>query len=171
MNAIATIRESIQWGHYLLEMVMADVTDEQARWTPPGVANPIGAMYAHALLAVDGMVNGLLKGGAPRFATEWAGQLGDLPPQLQVTFDWARSIQPNLPALRQYGQIVVGDADAYLDRLEETELDRAVDMSAVGLGIRRVSWILNALVAAHLNNMAGEISALKGVQGAKGYPF
>jgi hypothetical protein len=171
MNAIGTIRESIQWGHYLLEMVMADVTDEQARWTPPGVANPIGAMYAHGLLAVDGMVNGLLKGGAPRFATEWEGQLGDWPPQMQVTFDWARGIQPNLSALRQYGQIVVADADAYLDQLEETELDRAVDLSAVGLGIRRVGWILNALVAAHLNNMAGEISALKGVQGAKGYPF
>ena len=171
MYAIETLRESIQWGHYLLEMVMADATDEQARWIPPGQANPIGALYAHAFLSMDGVVNGMLKGSTPRFATEWSGQLGDLPPQMSLTLDWARGIQPNLPALRQYGQIVVGDADAYLDRLEETELDRAVDLSAVGLGIRRVSWILNALVAAHLNNMAGEISALKGVQGAKGYPF
>ncbi len=171
MNAIGTIRESIQWGHQLLEMVMADVTDEQARWTPPGKANPIGALYAHAVLSADGVVNGMLKGAAPRFATEWAGQVGALPPQMSLTFDWARSVQPDLPALRHYGQTVIADAEAYLEQLAEADLDRELDLAAAGLGKRRVSWILNALVAAHLNNMAGEISALKGVQGAKGYPF
>ncbi len=171
MNAISTLRESIQWGHALLEMVMADVTSDQARWAPPGKANPIGALYAHALLSMDGVVNGMLKGGAPRFATEWAGQVGDQPPQMSLSIEWARAIQPDLPALRQYGQTVVADADQYLAQLSEADLERAVDLSSVGLGTRSVSWIWNALVAAHLNNMAGEISALKGVQGLLGYPF
>ena len=171
MNAIDTLRESIQWGHQLLEMVMADVTDEQARWAPPGAANPIGALYAHACLSLDGIVNGMLKGGAPRFTTEWAGQLGDAAPQMSLAFEWGRAIQPNLPALRQYGQTVVADADAYLAELGEGGLDRMVDLSTVGLGTRSVSWIINALIASHLNNMAGEISAIKGVQGLKGYPF
>ena len=171
MNVIGALRESIQWGYQLLEMVMADVTDEQARWAPPGVANPIGALYAHALLSVDGIVNGMLKGGAPRFATEWAGQAGSLPPQMSLSFEWGRGIQPDLPALRQYGQTVLADADAYLAQLGETDLDRLLDLSNVGLGTRSVSWIVNALVAAHINNMAGEISALKGMQGLKGYPF
>jgi hypothetical protein len=31
--------------------------------------------------------------------------------------------------------------------------------------------MLNVLVAGHLNNMAGELSCLKGLQGLKGYPF
>jgi hypothetical protein len=44
-------------------------------------------------------------------------------------------------------------------------------MSASGLGVRTVDWCLSALITSHINNMAGEISALKGVQGAKGYPF
>ena len=171
MNAIGALRESIQWGYQLLEMVMANVTDEQARWAPPGAANPIGALYAHGLLSVDGVVNGMLKGGAPRFATEWAGQVGDLPPQMGLSFDWARAIQPDLPALRLYGQTVVADADSYLAQLGEADLDRMLDLSSAGLGTRSVSWAINALVAAHLNNMAGEISALKGVQGHKGYPF
>jgi hypothetical protein len=171
MNSTTTLRESVQWGHQLLEMVMADVTDEQARWAPPGLANPIGALYAHAYLSLDGVVNGLLKGGAPRFATEWAGQVGGTPPQMGLTFDWGRAIQPDLPALRAYGQTVLADADAYLDSLTEADLDRPVDLSSAGLGTRTVSWAVNALVASHLNNMAGEISALKGVQGAKGYPF
>ena len=171
MNALDTLRESIQWGYQLLEMVMADVNDEQARWAPPGVANPIGALYAHAFLSLDGIVNGLLKGGAPRFATEWAGQLGGASPQMSLAFEWGRAVQPNLPALRQYGQTIVADADAYLAQLGDAGLDRMVDVSSVGLGTRSVSWIINALIASHLNNMAGEISALKGVQGLKGYPF
>jgi len=171
MNVIASMRESIHWGYELLEMVMADVSDEQARWVPPGLANPIGALYAHGLLAVDGIVNGALKGGPPRFATEWAGQLGSLPPQMSLTFDWARAIKPDLAGLRAYGKTALTDADAYLDGLSDPDLDRQVDLSSAGLGTRSVSWVLNALVASHLNNMAGEISALKGVQGAKGYPF
>ena len=171
MDAISTLRESVQWGYQLLEMVMADVTGDQARWAPPGLANPIGALYAHALLSMDGIVNGMLKGGAPRFATEWAGQAGSLPPQMSLSFEWGRGIQPDLPALRQYGQTIVGDTDAYLAQLSEADLDRMVDLANAGLGTRRVSWIINALIASHLNNMAGEISALKGVQGLKGYPF
>ena len=171
MNAIGCLRESVQWGYQLLEMVMADVSDEQARWTPPGVANPIGALYAHALLSVDGVINGMLKGGAPRFATEWAGQAGQLPPQMSLSFEWGRGIQPDLPALGQFGQTVVADADAYLAQLSESDLDRMLDLSSAGLGTRSVSWIVSALVASHLNNMAGEISALKGIQGLKGYPF
>jgi hypothetical protein len=171
MNAIAAVRENIQWGYQIVEMVMADTHDEQAGWTPPGIANPVGALYAHALLSVDGVVNGMIKGGAPRFATEWSGQVGDLPPQMSLSFDWARAIKPNLPALRAYGQTVMADVEAYLDQLAEADLDRQIDLSAEGLGAQTVGWMLNALVGGHLNNMAGEISALKGVQGLKGYPF
>ena len=50
-------------------------------------------------------------------------------------------------------------------------LDEMRDLSAQGLGRRSVGWMLNALVAGHLNNMAGELSCLKGLQGFKGYPF
>jgi len=171
MNAIETLRESIQWGHQLLEMVMADVSDDEARWAPPGLANPIGALYAHAVLDLDAIVNGMLKGGAPRFATDWAGQLGAVSPQMTLTFEWGRTIEPNLAALRTFGQKALADVEAYLDQLTDADLDRMVDLSGVGLGTRSVGWILNALVASHLNNMAGEISALKGVQGKKGYPF
>jgi DinB superfamily len=124
MNAIETIRESIQWGHQLLEMVMVDVSDAEARWAPPGLANPIAALYAHALLSLDGIVNGILKGGAPRFATEWAGQLGAVTPQLPLDFDWGRSLQPDLAALRKFGQTALADAEAYLDQLSDADLDR-----------------------------------------------
>ena len=59
----------------------------------------------------------------------------------------------------------------YLDTVSEADLDRVLDLTAYELGHRTVSWVLNALVAGHLNNMAGELSTLKGVQGLRGYPF
>ena len=59
--------------HEVLEGTMADVTPEQAHWVPPGKAEPIGATYAHILMAEDYFVNGLGKGGAPLMAATFAG--------------------------------------------------------------------------------------------------
>jgi len=170
MNGITAIRQNIHWGLEILEMVMAGVTDAQARWTPPGQANPVGALYAHALIGIDGIVNGMLKGGAPRFALAPA-EVGVAEPRMNLDLAWARALQPDLAALRRYKALVLADADAYLDTLTEADLDRMVDLTQVDLGIQSVGWMLNNLVGGHLNNMAGEISALKGVQGLKGYPF
>jgi hypothetical protein len=170
MDAVAEIREGIRWGNEILEMVMADVTDEHARHIPAGTANPIGALYAHGLLAEDGIVNGLLKGGAPRFAAQ-PDSVGVAAPQMNLDPQWARGLKPNLGQLRAYKDSIIADVEAYLDTLTSVDLDRAIDLSFAGLGHRRLGWVLSALVAGHLNNMAGEISALKGILGLRGYPF
>jgi hypothetical protein len=150
---------------------MADVTPEQARVVPDGTAHSIAAIYAHAHLAHDGVVNGFLRGGAPLFASTWAGKTGVEPPQMQITMEWSRSARVDLPALRQYGEAVMAATEAYLSGLTEPDLDALKDLSAYDLGQRSVGWMLNALVAGHLNNMAGELSCLKGLQGLRGYPF
>ena len=170
MNAVAVIRQSIQWGNEILEMVMADVTDAQARTIPPGVAHPIGAIYAHGLIDEDGIVNGMLRGQAPRFAIEGEA-IGVAVPQMHLDPAWARGLTPDLAALRRYKDRVIADVNAYLDTMTDADLDRPIDLSANGLGVQNLGWALNALVAGHLNNMAGEISALKGTQGLRGYPF
>jgi hypothetical protein len=171
MNAVTAVRDNIRWGNQVLEMVMADVTDEQARWLPPGLAHPIGAIYAHGLLAEDGILNGMLRGAPPLFAADWAGRIGIPEPSMFLTPEWSRALQPDLPALRQYGQAVIAAVEAYLETLTDADLDRAVDLSNVGMGEQTVAFVLNALVGGHLNNMAGEVSVLKGIQGARGYPF
>jgi DinB family protein len=171
MNGINAIRDGIQWGTEILEMVMADVTDEQALWTPPGIANPIGALYAHAYLAADGVVHALLQGIPPMYASTWVDKVGVEAPQQHLSLEWARGIKPDLPALRKYGRAVTEAVSTYTGKLSDDDLNREVDLTGVNLGVRTVGWCLNALVAAHHNNMAGEISALKGAQGAQGYPF
>ncbi|MDX1520960.1 MAG: DinB family protein [Anaerolineae bacterium] len=171
MNAISTLQQGLQWAHELLEMVMDDVTPEQLVWEPPGIANPVGALYVHAVAGEDGVVNALLRGGAPLFATDWADKTGASEPRFDMTLEWARSLQVDLPACREYAQAVYAATDGYLTSLTPDDLTGEVDLTGVNLGKRPLGWCLNALVIAHLNNMAGEISCLKGIQGAKGYPF
>ena len=84
---------------------------------------------------------------------------------------WARRVQIDLPALKAYGRAVYAATDAYLESLTDIDLDRELDLSAVGFGKQKLSWMLNFLVLNHIGTETGEISALKGIQGAKGYPF
>lgn len=171
MNGIESLIIGIHWAHGLLNMVTADLTAEQAAWVPPGIANPITAQYAHAVCAEDAVVQVLLRSEAPLYATEWAGRTGISDPQWSATFEWARAVTADLPALRDYAAAVAAATEAYLVSLNDADLDRELDLINVGLGRQTVGWALHALLIGHLNNMAGEISVLKGLQGAKGYPF
>ncbi len=171
MSAIETHRTAFRWAAELLEMVMADVTPEQAHWIPPGTANPIAAQYAHALCALDGVLQVILLGDSPLYVTSWAGRTGISDPQWQATLQWARSVRVDLPAARDYARALYAAADAYLAGIDEGVLAQTRDLTALGLGVLTVDRILTALGAGHINNMTGEISCLKGLQGGKGYPF
>jgi hypothetical protein len=171
MNRVEEHRISIVWAFELLDDVIDDVTPEMADWMPPGTANPLGAAYAHALCSADEMVNRVLAGGEPLFSSSWAGQTGISEPQMLLTDEWALRMMIDIGVARQYAQAVSESIDAYLEGLDESDLDRVVDLSAVDMGQRTVSWILAALVAGHLHNMVGEIAVLKGLQGGRGYPY
>src|SRR5436190_16851271 len=101
MNATTLLREQIQEAHGLLQTVAEDVTNEQAHWAPPGTANPLGATYVHAVASEDAVINLVLKGGAPLFATEWAGKTGASDVQPFSNPEWARSLQVNMSELRK----------------------------------------------------------------------
>lgn len=171
MDTIAGYREGLRWAYELLEMVIADVTPEMAHATPPGLANPLAAIYAHAIVDLDIIPHFLLQGKPGLLQTTWAGQTGISDPQWQMTLEWARTVRVDLPTARVYAKAAHEAADAYISSLTDADLAREVDLTGVGLGVRPLSWCLTALVISHINNMIGEISVLKGIQGAKGYPF
>lgn len=66
---------------------------------------------------------------------------------------------------------VFAGTEAYVAGLDDAALGRGIDLSFVGLGEKPVSEVITMLVVQHCDNFSGEISAVKGVFGLKGYPF
>ena len=75
-GAVELLREQLRGAWETLEGTTKDLTPETARWIPPGTALPIGAVYAHVVLAMDGVVNGLVRGKRPLFSAAFAGKTG-----------------------------------------------------------------------------------------------
>jgi len=112
----------------------------------------------------------------------WAGRTGvsDPPPgpgdDWATRFEaWCRRVRVDLPAFRAYAKAVYEATDAYLATLPaalpDAELSREVDLSAMGMGKKTVGFVLDNALLGHAYCHCGEISAIKGVQGKKGYPF
>lgn len=171
MDIIAFLRDQLKQAHEFFEQTMADVTPDQANWMPPGVALPLGAIYAHSVCTEDFAINKLLKGGEPLYATTLADTCGIHDPGPYISRDWASTIQLDLPAARRYAQAVYDATDAYITGLSADALDGTADLSSEGWGTWPLHVVLSRFVVGHVDNMTGEISCLKGLQGAKGYPI
>ena len=174
MNAIDLYRGLLKNTHEFLEGTLADVTPQQLVWDPPGKAFSIAANFAHVLTSEDFGIHGLLQGKEMLAATTWAGKLGasEMPPagpggDLKA---WSQRVTLDLAALRRYGQAVYAATDAYLASLTADALDRKIDLSRFGFGEQTAVFVLTALLA-NASMHTGEISCLKGLQGAKGYPM
>lgn len=170
MNAIDLYRSLLRSAHDFAEGTMADVTDAQLHWDPPGKAYSIGANYAHILTSEDLAIQQLLRGKDLVAATAWTG--GELPPvgpggDLKA---WSHRVKPDLAGMRRYGQAVYAATDEYLSSLRPEDIDRPLDLSRFGFGQQTVLFILFGVLA-NASAHTGEISCLKGLQGAKGYPF
>lgn len=175
MNGVTVLQMCMQHARQWMAGTMNGVTDEQAHHTPPGIANPLGATYAHLVVSEDMLVNGLLRGQPPLAATSWEGKTGLSEPMPWLDRwaeygPWTRRVQIDLDALRAYAQAVFDNTDAYIASLSEEDLERKIDMSAAGMGEVPVAWVIGRLLIGHIDNECGEIACLKGIQGVRGYP-
>ena len=69
MDAISLLRTQFQTATKYFEAAMADVSPQMAHQVPPGKAHTLAGYYAHYVVLTDMMVNAMLKGGAPLFAS------------------------------------------------------------------------------------------------------
>lgn len=174
MNTLDLIRINLHVVHDEFLQTTAELTQEMADWTPPGVAHPIGERYAHAVAAEDWLVHGIAQGGAPWFASTWVGKTGfGSKSELKMGFtsDEARAFRiDDIAALRDYEKAVFASSEEYLNSLDEAAMERMFDMSFVGMGdVPAPPW-WSFFVIGHLHDLMGEISILKGCLGLKGYP-
>jgi hypothetical protein len=173
----AVLKAAVQSAHHTLEATMADVTDEIANQPAPGSANPIGASYAHAVLVEDAVVHGMLQGQAPLMLTTWAGRTGvdkpmPMPGMVQGDIgEWYHTVHVDVTACRAYAQAVYAASEGFIGAADDATLARDIDLSMIGMGMMPLAVVFSLLVTGHLNNLCGEISAVKGAQGLKGYPF
>lgn len=179
MSRVSTLREQLRFAHEFLEGTMETVTDAQAHWRPAGTALAIGAHYGHVVVLEDFAIGGILGASQPLFANLWRGKTGlnPLPPLpgpgvsgIPAWDEWARTLRVELPAARSYGRAVSEATDQFLSTLDESAFDRPLDLSGVGVGQRTVGWFLTNPVLGNIHMHCGEISCLKGLQGARGYP-
>lgn len=171
MKTNDVLRESVQLSLELLEMMTADMNPEQLHWNPPGTAHSVAATLAHAALETDWQIHELYKGGTPRYKSDWAGKTGVSEPVPHQTLEWAQNVRLDKMAFDKYARAIYDDLDQYIENLSDEDQARVIDMSFVGLGERSLIWCVTNLIVGHLNNLIGEIAAVKGVQGLTGYPF
>jgi hypothetical protein len=166
-SSIQTIRALFKMMHeQWLEATAAGVTDEQAHWEPMGKVAPIAAQLAHAVTAEDAMFAlTILKQPAPLFATAKTG-MSSPPPQGDWS-GWGRAMKLDQAQFRGYAQQVYAQTDAALGTLSDADLNNIVDTPAGKMPLLAFLSVLLMNGAVH----SGEISAIKGLQGLKGYAF
>ena len=178
VDARVLLAGSFEAAWRTLEATMADVSQELAERPAPGRALGIGAAYAHAVIAADNITNGMLAGRAPLGSADWAGRTGvDLPMPMPGggpggdLGEWYRSVRVDLAATHEYAGAVWASVGTFIASTAEPDLARSVDMSFAGAGQMPVAIVLSVFVTGHVNNLTGEISAIKGAHGLQGYPF
>ena len=168
MDAREFIQQQVAQAHDLCDGAMQDVTVEQFNWVPPGLANTVSATFMHIVGGEDMFIHTVLQ-GRPRLLdnAEWASKIGIESPGPGRGWEEFRTRTLPLEPVRAYEQAVRADTESYLATLTAADLDRKLNFAGRE---RTVGGVLVMLVG-HILSHAGEIAALKGVQGCKGLPF
>lgn len=162
-------------AHTALEQTMDDVTNEVAQFMPPGKANPIAGTYAHIVFSEDMFLHQFLKKTQPLCETTFKDTTGAS--QIQPTDwekaypQWLKDVKLDVAKFREYAKAVFAASEAYVESLTDADLEKDVDMSAFGMGSRKLYDFIANLITGHTYSIMGEIAALKGIQNLKGYPF
>ena len=173
MNTVELLQFSLGNAFDILGQVTADLTQEQADWQPPGIANPIGGTYWHTLSSVDHIVHKWCQNQEPISERDgWMERVLTVSvPEPEPGGDYLaymRTIRVDLPTAHAYAQAVSGAVQDWLGSLTPEDLERQMETPVGELGLAQ---LLETFIIWHINAHCGEISALKGCQGSKGYPF
>lgn len=174
-TGVNILHEQLKDAHSVVEATMEGVTDEIAASMPPGKANPIAGTYAHLLFSEDFFVHGLLQQKTPLYESDWKEKTGisELQPTewAEAYPKWLKEVTVEVSKAREYAQAVYASTENYLASLTDADLERDIDMSAFGMGDKKLSYVISAFFIGHARDINGEISVLKGIQGLKGYQW
>lgn len=157
MNTVELLQYSLDTAFNVLGMVTEDLTQEMADWQPPGVASSITANYSHVIKYADSFFrNILIPGDDSMFHLE-------LPPEICM-----HELQADLSDLHQQAREVRAAYNDWVSTRTPEDLDVVMNTN---VGRLNVGQTVEIYIVWHINVHCGEISTLKGCQGAKGYPW
>ncbi|MBM2810718.1 MAG: DinB family protein [Chloroflexi bacterium] len=172
MDGVAVLRSAFAGAHDWYTGTVADVGTDQANTVPPGIAPPIGALIAHILHCEDFMLNTAVQGKPPLWERDgWAAKIGG---EMIVDQDEsaARAYKCDPRQMAQYAQAVFASTDACLANLNDTDLDRELELVQFGFPSNMtVGAFLTQMVLGNTYAHTGEISSLKGSMSMRGYAF
>lgn len=175
MTTLELLRINLSTSHDAFSKTVADMTQENADYVPPGIMHPIGERWAHLVMAEDMLLHNFVTQATPLFAQDWAGRTGfaaDITMLIAQTSDAARAFRvDDLNALREYMRAVFENTQSFINNANPELLETNVDMSVIGYGQVPFPVWFSTFIVGHIHDVMGEISALKGLQGLKGYPF
>ncbi len=173
--AVTLLLDQLKEAHSNLDKTLDGVTNEIAAYQPEGKANPIAGTYAHVVMSEDFFVHGLLQGKPTLFDTRWKDKTGASeiqPTEWETAYPkWLREVNVDIEQMGKYAKAVYAESEKYLESLTDEDLTKDIDMSMFGMGKRTVASVIHAMLISHMNQIIGEVSVLKGIQGLKGYPY
>lgn len=169
------LSEQLKDAHTHLNATMEGVTNEVAHFQPEGKANPISGTFAHLIFSEDFFISTLIQGKAPLMETEFKDKTGasEIQPSewVEAYPKWLREVKVDLTQMEEYKKAVFSASEDYISSLTDQDLEKEIDLSAFGMGNKKLSSVLGGMVIGHCRDIMGEISVLKGIQNLKGYPF
>ena len=155
--------------HGFVMMIVGDLNQEVAHVQPPGNVARIAPIMAHMLGAEDFFVNTLVAGKPTVLESGGWSAKCEMPAGRPMMSPEFAATMFNVDGLKGYAQAMFAEVEAYLGSASEAELEKLIDTP---FGSKQpAAEFLSGLAIAHVTAHAGEIAALKGVQGLKGLPF
>jgi hypothetical protein len=167
MDATELIRHQMASMRRFVDGILNGLIDEHLNWRPPGTANPIGVSWLHLLTAEDGFIQSTIQGRQRLWERQgWTAKTGIHPRASDESWDRVKQTQFSVAPLEAYGAAVREATDAYLARVSPDELDSTVIVNNTRMPVA----VLLTMMVCHSAGHAGDIAAIKGIQGLKGLP-
>ena len=164
MKATDYVKLQTEQAFGLLKMAADGMDDAQYNADAPGTCNAAAKSHVHALTGFDCFVLNKAKGGDmlwPQF-----GPKNGLPANPTEIWSFAGTISG--AAIKAFADEIQRETLSYISTLTDTDLDGEVDTQFFGKQSR--AYVLQ-LAAMHATGHAGDVAAVKGMQGLKGLPF
>ena len=162
-------RSQLGFCHGTCGAIMGDCGEALNNQVQGATIASIGSIYAHMVFAEDAVINGMLQGKPMMYQSDgWEAKTGVPFPGDADAGDWAKTLKMDYPKFQEYAKAVFANTDSYLANLSDADVEKKVQTP---IGEQTIGWAVTTLLGTHFPQHAGEIAALKGVQGLKGLPF